>query len=79
MPADDEGAPEDIGACTSECTAVPDQRTLTLVNAYVARTAKLLNQFAAVSERKLHEADVRSECLYVLYISPAVASLRALL
>ena len=43
---------------------MPDQRTLTLVNAYVARTAKLLNQFAAVSERKLHEADVRSECLY---------------
>jgi hypothetical protein len=62
MPADDEGATEELGARNPESSAVPDQRTLTLVNAYLARTAKLLNQFAAVSERKLHEANVRSDC-----------------
>ena len=42
-----------------ESVAVPDQRTVTLVNAYIANTVKLLNQFAAASERKLHEADTR--------------------
>lgn len=46
-----------------DSVAVPDQRTVTLVNAYVANTVKLLNQFAAASERKLHEADTR--CSFV--------------
>ena len=57
MPADGQ---EGLSAQQAS-TAVPDQRTLTLVNAYVANTAKLLNQFAALSERKLHEADTRCD------------------
>ena len=59
MPAD---SAEEVST-QQDSAAVPDQRSVTLVNAYVANTVKSLNQVAASSERKLHEADTR--CSFV--------------
>lgn len=38
---------------------IPDQRTLALLNMYIANTTKTLNQLAAVCERKVHDVDRR--------------------
>jgi hypothetical protein len=39
--------------------AIPDQRTLALMNIYVANTAKALNDVAVLCEQKVHEVDRR--------------------
>jgi hypothetical protein len=51
-------------------TAVPDQRTLALMNIYVANTTQAVNEVAGVCERKVHDVDRRcvqniNELLYV--------------
>ena len=38
---------------------VPDQKTLALINAYIAGTTKALNQAAAACERTMHRIDRR--------------------
>lgn len=40
-------------------TAVPDQRTLALMNIYVANTTQAVNEVAGVCERKVHDVDRR--------------------
>ena len=39
--------------------AIPDQRTLALMNIYVANTAKTLNEVALFCEQKVHDVDRR--------------------
>lgn len=43
----------------SSSTAIPDQRTLSLMNVYVANTTKTLNEVASLYERKVHDVDRR--------------------
>lgn len=40
---------------------VPDQKTLALINTYIASTTKALNQAAAACERTMHTIDRRWE------------------
>ena len=49
------------GAVTTShpTTGVPDQRTLALMNIYVANTTQTVNEVASLCERRVHDVDRR--------------------
>ena len=44
---------------SGKAPVVPDQKTLALINTYVASTSKTLNQLAAACEQSMHTIDRR--------------------